>query len=66
MARDDTMLTLDEPDRQPGVTAGPPVPLDEATWLRRLFDTMRDEFDRPPVARFDPDRLYRRHGDPRD
>lgn len=35
-------------------------------WLRRLFDTMRDEFHRPPVAPFDPDRLYRRHGDPRD
>lgn len=62
------MLTLDAPDRLPfdPPPPGPLVSLDGARRLHQVFSTMRDWFDEPPAAHDDPDRLYRRHGDPRD
>lgn len=65
------MLTLDEPDPlscdgcapSPGGLSGTA----DAGALEHLFVTMRVWFDAlPRVTPRDPDRLYRRHGDPRD
>ncbi|MFN8644399.1 MAG: hypothetical protein U0802_23095 [Candidatus Binatia bacterium] len=62
------MLTLDDPGHRGGDEPPPGLlaTMTSEDWLLELFHAVRGRFDRRIVARHDPDRLYRTHGEPRD